>query len=212
MVFPEQAAGSDDESDARRWNRNIHYHRLLLQHVPAAASRVLDVGCGEGMLVRQLSKLSHHVTGIDSDGPSIARAKELTTAGNVSFVLGDVMSHPFEHGSFDAIFSVATLHHLDTGAALQRLASLLEPGGVLGVIGIGRPEMRDLTWQAVGVAASVVYRFTKPMWEHPSPMVWPPAHTNREVERIARALLPGCRFRRHVLWRYSLLWAKPSNE
>lgn len=210
MASPARTPGSSDVPDARRWNRNIHYHRLLVEQLPPAASQVLDVGCGDGMLVRQLSKLSQHVTGIDNDAQSIVRAKALTTDTNATFVLGDVMMHPLANGSFDAVFSVATLHHLDTGAALHRLACLLKPGGVLGIIGIGRPDMvRDLPWQVVGVLASTVYRFTKPMWEHPSPIVWPPAHTNRDVERIAAALLPGCRFRQHILWRYSLLWIKP---
>lgn len=138
--------------------------------------------------------------------PLVARAV-------ATFVLGDVMTHPFTNGSFDAVFSVATLHHLDTGAALHRLACLLKPGGVLGIIGIGRPELfRDLPWQVAGAIASTACRFAKPMWEHSSPIVWPPAHTNRDVERIARALLPGCRFRRHILWRCSLLWTRPGGR
>lgn len=31
----------------------------------------------------------------------------------------------------------------------------------------------------------------------------------REVRRAARGALPGCRCRRHLLWRYSLVWDKP---
>ncbi len=36
----------------QRWNHNIQYHRLVLAAVPPGCQRVLDVGCGEGMLAR----------------------------------------------------------------------------------------------------------------------------------------------------------------
>jgi hypothetical protein len=31
----------------RRWNHNLHYHRVILDAVPAGCRRSLDVGCGE---------------------------------------------------------------------------------------------------------------------------------------------------------------------
>ena len=35
------------------------------------------------------------------------------------------------------------------------------------------------------------------------------ARGSAEVRATARRLLPGVRYRRHLLWRYSLLWRKP---
>ncbi len=40
-------------------------------------------------------------------------------------------------------------------------------------------------------------------------MVKDPEMTWDEVRATARSLLPGVRYRRHLLWRYSLLWRKP---
>jgi hypothetical protein len=40
-------------------------------------------------------------------------------------------------------------------------------------------------------------------------MVWPPPETYGGMRALARELLPGARFRRHLLWRYSLIWRKP---
>jgi hypothetical protein len=47
--------------------------------------------------------------------------------------------------------------------------------------------------------------------EHDPPgmSVQDPDITWGEVRRAAQHLLPGCRFRRHLLWRYSLVWEKP---
>jgi hypothetical protein len=40
--------------------------------------------------------------------------------------------------------------------------------------------------------------------------VWPPPHAYAEVHALAQQALPGVRYRRHLLWRYSLIWAKPT--
>jgi 2-polyprenyl-3-methyl-5-hydroxy-6-metoxy-1,4-benzoquinol methylase len=197
--------------DHDRWNHNIHYHPLLLNAVPTGASNVLDVGCGDGMLVRQFSRRCGTVVGIDSDEASIELANRSSTRANERFVCADVMTHSLEVASFDAVVSVAALHHLDTNAALRRLASLARPGGILAIIGIGRPDfIRDLPWLATGTIATRVHQARKGLWEHSAPIVWPPPHTNAQVKRIASAELPGAVFRRHILWRYSLIWKKPA--
>jgi hypothetical protein len=43
-----------------------------------------------------------------------------------------------------------------------------------------------------------------------APTVWPPPDTFAQVRATARRLLPGVRMRRHLMWRYSLLWTKPA--
>ena len=42
------------------------------------------------------------------------------------------------------------------------------------------------------------------------PIVWPPPLTYLAMRRLAEQLLPGVRYRRHLYWRYSLVWAKPA--
>src|SRR5262249_17023706 len=57
------------------WNHNPHYHGLILEAIPPGCQRVLDVGCGEGMLARQLARLVPHVVGLDSDAASLGLAR-----------------------------------------------------------------------------------------------------------------------------------------
>ena len=82
-----------------RWNHNLHYHRVILAAVPDGARRSLDVGCGEGMLARDLRRLVAHVTGIDRDAASIDVARREDGGTGVEYVVGDFMTHPFEPGS-----------------------------------------------------------------------------------------------------------------
>ncbi|MFC6882317.1 MULTISPECIES: class I SAM-dependent methyltransferase [Actinomadura] len=194
--------------DDRRWNHNIHYHPLILRSVPGGAQRALDVGCGEGMLARGLRRTVPHVTGIDLHAPGIDQARD--QAGDIDYIVGDFLTHPFEPASFDVVASVATLHHMDAAAALARMRDLLRPGGVLAVVGLARNTYpKDLPYVLAGVAANAALRAVKGYWEHPSPTVWPPPVTYPEMRALAARTLPGSRYRRHLLWRYSITWRKP---
>ncbi|MEU8245887.1 class I SAM-dependent methyltransferase [Nonomuraea sp. NPDC048916] len=196
--------------NSRRWNHNIHYHPRILRAIPEGAQRALDVGCGEGMLARELRRTVPRVTGIDLDAPSIDQARE--HPDDVDYILGDFLTHPFEPASFDVIASVATLHHMDAAAGLARMRDLLRPGGILAIVGLARSTMpNDLPRDLAGVAAGIFHRATKGHWEHPSPTVWPPPVTYPQMRTLASDILPGSHYRRHLLWRYSITWRKPQD-
>lgn len=197
--------------DAQRWNHNIHYHRVLLDAVPTGARTALDIGCGDGLLVRQLAGLVDHVIGVDVDAASIATARATPHPANVEFILGDALTLPLERGSFDAVTAVAVLHHLDCVEGLTRMRELVRPGGMLGVVGLAASSLpQDALWELAAVTANVVLRARRAVWDHGAPTVWPPPNTYREVRAAADAVLPGHRYRRRLLWRYTLVWHKPA--
>lgn len=196
--------------DQRRWNVNLHHHRVILDAVPAGCRRALDVGCGEGMLSRQLCAVADEVVGIDPDVPSLALARERPLPG-LEYVEGDLLTYPFEMGSFDVVASVAALHHMEPVVGLARMAELLGPGGTLALVGIGRPRFpHDLPSTVARAIAVRVQRLRGTYWDHSAPMVWPPAHTAPEIRVMTEAILPGVTYRRHPLGRYSLRWIKPA--
>lgn len=196
---------------AGRWNHNIHYHPVILGALGAKRGRVLDVGCGEGILTRELLPLAGHVTAIDLDPPSVALARQATPGGEIEYLAGDFLTHPFPPASFDAIVSVAALHHMDAGAALARMRRLLAPGGTLAIVGLARGRMpADLALDLVAAVVNLAHTTRKGYWEHSAPTVWPPPATYADMRRIAARELPGVRYRRHLLWRYSLIWTKPA--
>lgn len=195
-----------------RWNHNIHYHRLLIEGVPRGG-RILDVGCGEGMLTRELAARASAVVGLDVDAASIDLARATTSAANVEYVCADLMHHPFELGSFDAVVSVAVLHHLGTEAGLLRMRDLVRPGGMLGAIGLASNEWpRDIPWAVAGAVGSRWLQLSRRYWEHSAPKVWDSPDSFRAVRHLAQRCLPGAHFRRLLLWRFAIMWRKPISE
>lgn len=190
-----------------RWNHNLHYHRLVLAAVPSGAQTALDLGCGEGILTRDLRTCVPQVTGIDLDEPSLALARE--AGGDITYVRGDVMTALLEPA--DLVASIATLHHLDARPALRRFAELVAPGGRLVIVGLARSDgMRDAPREAAAVAARAVAVRRRGYWEHSAPQVWPPPETYAAMRAIVHDELPGAQFRRHLYWRWSLVWDRPT--
>lgn len=195
----------------RLWNANILHDGRLAALVTRPASAVLDVGCGDGFLSALLASRGHRVTGLDTDAPVLERARERWPDVEVSWVQGDLRTAPLAYGSFDSVLSNATLHHLpDAAAALRRMADLVRPGGVLGVVGFARNAWYDWPLSLAGQAVLIVLNRVNRRWEHTAPQHWPPAYTYGELRRIARHTLPGVRYRRLLLGRYELVWRKPA--
>lgn len=198
---------------ARAWNHNIHYHDLVLRSVPSPCHRALDVGCGLGLLAQKLSTRCGEVVAIDSDRDAIARARAANPSQCIQFVEGDVMTYPFAEDSFDMVVAVASLHHLPLRPALERFRKLVRSGGVLVVIGLFRARtLQDYAWSAMAsFPASWTLRLIHGHTEVGAP-VQDPKESLVEIRRECRDLLPGCVLQRRLLFRYSLIWRKPSFE
>ncbi|GEK19663.1 class I SAM-dependent methyltransferase [Cellulomonas xylanilytica] len=194
----------------RRWNHNTHYHRLPLD-LAAGADSALDVGCGEGMLTRELRAAGvPAVTGLDLDPDQVARARSLAAGDDgLRYLAGDVLELPRAE-RFDLVTCFATLHHLDLDEGLRRLRDLVAPGGRLVVVGLASVRTpTDAALSLAAVPAAMVADRARGVWEHGAP-VRDPEHSYGEVRTAARSILPGVRWRRHLYWRYSLVWRAPA--
>lgn len=193
------------------WNHNVHYQPVILDAVPPGCGAALDVGCGDGMLARRLAGRCEAVTGIDRDAPMIALARSRgRSAPGVTFLEADFLAHPFADASFDFACANTVLHHMDFAAALAAMARVLRPVGRLAVVGLaanGSPA--DWIIGAAGIPANRFYQLTRHEGSAGAP-VMDPSMTWAQVRRTARRILPGVRYRRHLLWRYSLRWDKPA--
>ena len=88
----------------------------------AAPLRLLDVGCGEGVVLRHLDRHLHGVSvvGLDIDGTGLRVAQ---AQNSVSLVQGSVYALPFASASFDLVLCCEVLEHVEQpDAALAELA------------------------------------------------------------------------------------------
>ena len=196
-----------------QWNHNAHYYPLVLDEVPEGCAEALDVGCGDGRLARELAGRAQRVTGIDRDPGMIGAARERADSPGLSFVEADFLEFHDESraAGYDFISSVAAIHHMEFAAAVGSMVRLLAPGGRLVIVGLAR-NRTPLDWAAAlaGLPAHQVRaRRHGGCGDAPGMPVRDPDMSWGQVRRAAEHLLPGSRFRRHLLWRYSLTWQKP---
>jgi ubiquinone/menaquinone biosynthesis C-methylase UbiE len=100
-------------------------------------SRLLDVGCGTGVLTRALARLpgSEAVIGIDTAPSLLVRARALAAdLPNVTFLEGDARALPVDDDAVDAIVFDSTFSHVPgTERVVAEAARVLRPGGLLAV-------------------------------------------------------------------------------
>ena len=205
------------------WNHNVHYQPVILRAVPPGCGQALDVGCGDGLLACRLAGRCRQVTGIDRDERMIDLARARAAAprpprgpgrepvpGQVTFVAADFLAYPLADASFDFVCANTSLHHMEFAHALTAMARILRPGGHLAVIGLAaNGPAADFLPDVPALPVNLFYRAVYGEGSSGAP-VKAPDMTWGQVRAAAARLLPGVRYRRHLLWRYSLLWRKPA--
>jgi ubiquinone/menaquinone biosynthesis C-methylase UbiE len=190
------------------WNHNVHYQPVILNAVPPGCQTALDVGCGDGLLAGRLAERCAKVTAIDRDPGMIAKARAQHPDG-ITFIEADFLTHRFPAESFDFVCANTSLHHMDFTAALTAMARLLRSGGRLAVVGLAASKsIGDFLPDIPGIPVDLFYRAIYRRGGSGAPIM-DPDHSWGEARAAAAAALPGVRYRRHLLWRYSLLWRKP---
>ena len=96
--------------------------------------------------------------------------------------------------------------------ALEKMASLLRPGGVLAVLGLFRETgLTDTAVALVAVPVNVFYALSRGRSYSGAP-TRPPDMSLRDIRETISSNLPDARLRRLLLWRYLLTWQKPQEQ
>jgi 2-polyprenyl-6-hydroxyphenyl methylase/3-demethylubiquinone-9 3-methyltransferase len=136
--------------------RTICDHYGLDQTIlkPFKNLKILDIGCGGGLVCEPLARLGAHVTGIDADENAIHVAQNHATMNGLKIdykcgvAEGLIMSSPRRRGSgkkdqtpaqgggdntvFDAVLALEIIEHVDDPAAfVKTCARLVKPGGIV---------------------------------------------------------------------------------
>lgn len=193
------------------WNHNTAYHAEIMRRCDETVGDVLDVGCGDGLLVSRLARTGRHVFGVEPDPGAVEQARQRCShLTNVTLIEGTFEAASLVESSFGFVALVATLHHMESGEALRRCVRLLRPGGRLYVLGLTRIASKtDLAFAVAAIPrARAVGAMRKEHWPDGVPTTTP-SETITAIRNQARLLLPGARLRRRAYYRYSLEWTKP---
>ncbi len=96
--------------------------------------KILDVGCGGGLLSEPLARLGGHVTGLDASEATIALARQHAKLSGltIDYCTGGVETLARKGSRYDLIFALEIIEHVaDVGSFLKSLATLLKPNGLI---------------------------------------------------------------------------------
>lgn len=120
-----------------RYSEEQHrkYHKTL-QNMPIEGAKVLDVGCGSGMLFPEIATQAELVVGVDVSFGLLKKAKEHKTK-NVHIVQADADHLPFHDGAFDAAFSFTVLQNMPKPQkTLQEIKRTITKNGKIAATGL----------------------------------------------------------------------------
>lgn len=198
------------------WNHNVAFHGELVADAGLRGGRVLDVGCGDGLLVHRLAGVCDEVVGIEKD-PAAARRAAWRTAGcsRATIRRADVLDPRTRTGLgvFQTVICVAVVHHLPLGTGLRAVSELVAPGGRLLVVGLAANRS---AWDWTLSALSALPIWAASRWHRETRDIGVPVAQARQslgqIRAVAGSLLPGARVRRRFYYRYTLTWDRPRRD
>lgn len=205
--------------DRSGWDHNNHYHSFLLQQLPQKGNTVLDIGCGTGEFSRLLAQRFDRVVAIDLSPNTIKVARERSqNYNNIDFQVADISQWQFPSEYFDAIVSIATFHHFSVENLLPNLQAALKPGGKLIILDLLEQEnIQDFFSDLIAVPLNWLFlQQNRHIQQSPEAIAAMKEHlrtdtflTQSQVKQIYLNSLPEAKIRKHLFWRYSVVWKKP---
>jgi SAM-dependent methyltransferase len=107
---------------------------MLERLAPPAGRDVVDIGCGGGALVRELTARGARVVGVEVSESQLAAALDRDDGRGARYVVGQAQQLPLDDSSADVAMFMRTLHHVpqpSMGVALREAGRVIRPDGIV---------------------------------------------------------------------------------
>ena len=129
---------------------------------PFAGMRLLDIGCGGGLLCEPMSRLGFSVTGVDPSAKNIGTARAHAAAAGIAvdYRAASAEALESEGALFDVVLNMEVVEHVaDLKAYLRSCAKLVKPGGLMFVATLNK-TLKSLALAKIG--AEYILRWLPP--------------------------------------------------
>ena len=129
-----------------------HFKRDSNANLPLSGLKILDIGCGGGLLCEPLAQLGADVTGIDAGYENIEAAKTHAKGSGLDITYRHVLPEQFEkeQGRYDVVVNMEVLEHVtDVPAFLKSSTALVRPGGAMALSTLNR-TLKSLALAKIG--------------------------------------------------------------
>ena len=180
------------DAACRKFERNVKSLNCL------SGLRVLDIGCGAGLLCEPFTRLGAQVIGVDASASNIAVAKLHADKGHLSIDYRCTTVEEMDvRERFDIVLAMEVVEHVvDVGLFLDRCASMLKPGGIMVVSTLNR-NWKSFALAIVGAEYVLrwlprgTHQWDKFVTPDELPVIWPQQARHHRPGR--RGLQPVCR-------------------
>jgi 2-polyprenyl-3-methyl-5-hydroxy-6-metoxy-1,4-benzoquinol methylase len=199
------------------WDHNRQYQEYLSKYLPGRCDAGLDIGCGTGELTKRLSACCKKTVGIDVSEQMIEEAKKRNSKENIEYVkiaAEEYLESLYER--YDVIISIAALHHMDMENIFRLVKKSLKPNGIFLDL-YKNKTIFEFFISLIAVMVNPVYSLAKKKRlsvVKEEKETWKDHYkydfysTIKEIKESASKILGKVKIRRHLFWRYSLIYKK----
>ena len=200
-----------------KWDHNRQYQNYLIKYIPKNCNYILDVGCGTGELTKKLSLFGKEIIGIDISENMVSEAEKRNYDEKIRYIKISVEDYLEETDKrFDIIISIAALHHMNEEKILKMMRDKLTEGGKILILDL--VQNKTIVDYFLTIIATIlnplvmlimngrlrVSKNEREAWA--GHFQYDKYLTIVDIKNIAKKILGKVKIKRHLFWRYSLVY------